>query len=106
VAKFPHGAVIHALQWLPLLAWAARWSGVAEPRRLRLVSAATAGTAILGGYSLLQTLAGRPRFAAPPAMAALLALGVACLAVPVVMVGVAAIGGRGSQTEASSGRGG
>jgi hypothetical protein len=107
VAKFPHGAVIHALQWLPLLAWAARRSGVAEPRRLRLVAAATAGTAILGGYSLLQTLAGRPRFAAPPAMAALLALGVACLAVPTVMVGIAAIGGRVRRNaDARSGRGG
>jgi hypothetical protein len=106
VAKFPHGAVIHALQWLPLLAWAARRSGVAELRRLRMVAAATIGTAAVGGYSLLQTFAGRSRFDTPPASAALLALGVACLAVPVVMVGVAAIGGRGSQTEAPSSRGG
>jgi membrane-bound ClpP family serine protease len=71
-----------------------------------MVAAATIGTAAVGGYSLLQTFAGRSRFDTPPASAALLALGVACLAVPVVMVGVAAIGGRGSQTEAPSSRGG
>jgi hypothetical protein len=93
VAKFPHGSVIHALQWLPLLAWAARRSGIAEPRRLWLVAAATAGTVAIGGYSLLQTFSGRPRFDASPPAAIVLAVGVACLVAPAAMIGVAALAG-------------
>ena len=82
VTKFPHGAVIHALQWLPLLAWVARAVGIPEPRRLRLVGLATAGTALLGTFALLQTLMGRARFDTTPPTGALFAAGVACLAVP------------------------
>jgi len=94
VTKFPHGAVIHALQWLPLLAWAARRVGLGEPLRLRLVAAATAGTTLVLVYALLQTLAGRGRLDATPASAALLVVGLACLAVPAVVVGWFAISGR------------
>lgn len=89
VPKFPHGAVIHALQWLPLLAWAARRAGLPERRRWRLVAAATVGTALVGIYALVQTLAGRDRFDASPANAALLAIGIACLAVPALVTAVA-----------------
>jgi hypothetical protein len=93
VVKFPHGAVIHALQWLPLLAFAARWAGLAAGLRTLLVAMATAGTALVAGYSLAQTLAGRPRFAAsPPAALAVLVAGVACLAVPALLVAIAAAG--------------
>jgi hypothetical protein len=94
VPKFPHGAVIHAVQWLPLLAWAARRSGIGERRRVRLVMTATCGTALVLAYALVQTLAGRPRFDAPPALAALLAVGGVCLAVPAVVTAGAAIGRR------------
>lgn len=82
VVKFPHGAVIHAVQWLPALAWLARRAGLAERRRHRLVAAAATGSALVLVYALVQTLLGRPRFAATPGPAALLAAGVACLAVP------------------------
>lgn len=82
VAKFPHGAVIHAIQWLPLLAWAARRAGVDAPRRVWLVASATAGTVLVLAYALGQTLAGRTRFDATPAAAAVLACGAAGLAVP------------------------
>jgi hypothetical protein len=85
VPKFPHGAVIHALQWLPLLAWAARRASLSEPARLRLVAVATLGTAIVGGYALVQTLMGRPRFDVTPGTGALLAVGVACLGLPAVI---------------------
>ena len=90
VPKFPHGAVIHALQWLPLLAWAARRAGVTQRRRLRLVAAATVGTTLVGCFALVQTLAGRSRFDVTPVTGALLAVGVICLAVPALMVAVAA----------------
>jgi len=92
VPKFPHGAVIHAVQWLPLLAWSARLAGIGERRRTRLVLSATCGTALVLAYALVQTLAGRPRFDAPPWTAALLAIGSFCLAVPAVMVAAAVCG--------------
>lgn len=90
VTKFPHGIAIHAIQWLPLLAWAARRAGLDENRRWRLVAASTVGTGLALAYSLVQTLSGRSRFDALPAMTAILGLGVACLALPVVVVVVAA----------------
>jgi hypothetical protein len=89
VPKFPHGAVIHAIQWLPLLAWAARRAGLSERTRLRLVAAAMLGSSLVLVYALVQTLAGRSRFDAPPAVAVMLDIGTACLAVPAVITGVA-----------------
>jgi hypothetical protein len=89
VAKFPHGMAMHAIQWLPVLAWAARRAGLAEPRRWQLVACSTIGTALLLAYAMLQTLAGRARFDAPHAVAALLAIGIACLALPAIVTGVA-----------------
>ena len=94
VAKFPHGMAMHAIQWLPLIAWAARRAGLAEPRRSRLVACSTVGTALLLAYALVQTLAGRSRFDAPPTIAALLAIGSACLAVPAVVTAVSLLAGR------------
>jgi hypothetical protein len=86
VTKFPHGAAIHALQWLPMLAWAARRAGLPPRRRLSLVHAAGIGSACILLYALLQTLAGRARFDAPPALAALVVLGTALLVVPFAVV--------------------
>jgi len=62
VPKFPHGAVIHAIQWLPAVAWAARRAGLAVAARRRLVVAATVATAALLAFSLVQTLTGHARF--------------------------------------------
>ena len=90
VPKFPHGAVIHALQWLPLLSWAARRADVTEPSRFWLVAAATVGTALIGGFALMQTLAGRSRFDVTPVTGTLLAAGVICLVVPAIVVAAAA----------------
>ena len=95
VPKFPHGAVIHALQWLPLLAWAARRAGLPKWMRCRLVSMATVGTALIAIYALVQTLLGRARFHTMPATAALFAAGGACLAVPVLVTAWAALIRRG-----------
>ncbi|NBW97242.1 MAG: hypothetical protein EBR28_11065 [Planctomycetia bacterium] len=82
VLKFPHGAVIHALQWLPLLAWAGRRAGLATATRFRMTATATVGTALIAVYALVQTLLGRARVDTTPLTAALLAAGVTCLAVP------------------------
>ena len=86
VPKFPHGAVIHALQWLPLLAWAARRAGVTEPIRFWLVVAATVGTTLIGCFALVQTLAGRSRLDVTPVTGTLLATGVICLIMPMVSI--------------------
>ena len=93
VPKFPHGAVIHALQWLPMLAWGARRAGLAPRWRQRLVSAAIAGSVLVLSYAIVQTLAGRGRFDAPPPIAALLVAGGVLLAVPWFVVAVAWCGG-------------
>jgi len=86
VLKFPHGAALHALQWLPLLAWAARRAGVDEHGRVWLVAVAAAGNALFGGYALAQTLLGRGRFDTTPLTAALLAVAVAMLALPAAWI--------------------
>jgi hypothetical protein len=90
VPKFPHGAVIHALQWLPMLAWAARRAGITQHRRVWLVAAATGGTTLIGCFALVQTLAGRSRFDVTPVTGALLAVGVICLVVPAIVAATAA----------------
>lgn len=65
VPKFPHGAVIHAIQWLPAIAWAARRAEVPMRVRMWLVAMASAGTAALLAYAVLQTVAGHSRLDAP-----------------------------------------
>lgn len=80
VTKFPHGIAIHAIQWLPLLAWAMRRAGVPTALRGWLVWGAATGWTLVLAYALAQTLAGRSRFDAPPAVAAML-VGGACLLV-------------------------
>ena len=89
VVKFPHGAVIHAVQWLPALAWAAHRAGIAVRRRLQMVGTAALGSVFVLVYALAQTLLGRSRFDAPFALIVLLNAAEVCLAVPVVVVGEA-----------------
>jgi hypothetical protein len=84
VVKFPHGAVIHAVQWLPLVAWAARRAGLGEQTRVRVVAAVTAGTTLLGCYALAQTLLGRARFDVTPVSGVLLAVAVVLLFGPLL----------------------
>ena len=88
VPKFPHGAVIHALQWLPMLAWGARRAGLSPWWRQRLVSAAIAGSVLVLTYAIVQTLTGRGRFDAPLPMAALLVAGGLLLLGPWCVVAV------------------
>jgi hypothetical protein len=101
VPKFPHGAVIHAIQWLPMLAWAARQAGIGEMRRHRLLLSATLGTGLVLLYALVQTLGGRSRIDASPAAAAFLAVGVACLALPAVATALAWLAARRSPPPAT-----
>lgn len=82
VPKFPHGAAIHALQWLPLLAWAAHRAGLASATRVRLVAAASVGSWLILLYALAQTLSGRSRFDMTPVTGALVGLGMALVGLP------------------------
>jgi hypothetical protein len=84
VPKFAHGAVIHALQWLPLLAWAAKRVGFEERQRLWLVRVATLGTVFLAVYAVLQTLAGRSRVDGSWPLAGLLVAAVTLLLLPLL----------------------
>jgi len=84
VPKFPHGVVIHAVQWLPALAWAARWAGITTASRVWLVATAATGSTLFLIYALVQTALGRSRFDTVPVTAALLGVSLACLAVPAV----------------------
>ncbi|ADB15988.1 hypothetical protein Psta_1311 [Pirellula staleyi DSM 6068] len=61
VIKFPHGMAMHAIQLLPLLAWLAHYRQLSSRRAMRVVLLATAASCTALLYSLLQTLAGRPR---------------------------------------------
>ena len=89
VPKFPHGAAIHALQWLPLLAWAARRAGLPCAARVRLVAAASVGSWLILVYALAQTLSGRTRFDVTPVTGALVGLGIALVGLPWPLVGLA-----------------
>ena len=71
VPKFPHGVVIHAIQWLPAIAWVGRVIGLSLTARRRLVAAATVLSVLLLAFALTQTLAGRGRFELPALAAAL-----------------------------------
>jgi hypothetical protein len=67
--------------------------GLAPRWRQRLVSAAIAGSVLVLSYAIVQTLAGRGRFDAPPPIATLLVAGGVLLAVPWFVVAVAWGGG-------------
>ncbi len=94
VPKFPHGVAIHAIQWLPAIAWAARKAGLGERVRWRLVASATTGTVCVAIYAVAQTALGRARFDTTPLTAVVLAAGVAGLAVPVAVTAWSLIAGR------------
>ena len=96
VPKFPHGVVIHAVQWLPVLAWALRRAGITTASRVWLVAMASAGSTLFLIYALVQTALGRSRFDTVPATAAILVAAVLCLAAPVAATAWAWLGRRRS----------
>lgn len=62
VMKFPHGAPMHAIQVLPVLAWLLARLGVPEQLRTTAVAFVLGSTVAFTAFSLLQTLTGRARF--------------------------------------------
>ena len=105
VPKFAHGAVIHALQYLPLLSWLARRGGIRQRGRLRLMAAATIGTLLLAVYAIGQTLVGRPRVDGSLPLAGLLLGAVVLLGGPFLLSLVGLAWRRGQPTPAGARRG-
>ncbi|MFM7035100.1 MAG: hypothetical protein ACKOYJ_07955 [Planctomycetia bacterium] len=89
VTKFPHGMALHAIQWLPMLAWASRRTGLEDRVRWRLVAVATVGTTLLLAYALTQTLGGRGRFDTTAVGATILVIAAVCLVVPTMITAAA-----------------
>ena len=100
VPKFAHGAVIHALQWLPMLAWAGRRAGIEERQRVWQVAAASLGTFLLAAYALLQTIAGRPRVDGSLPLVGLLVAAVGLLLWPTAVTLLRLVAGRRRQLPA------
>jgi hypothetical protein len=89
VPKFPHGIPLHALQWLPLLAWLAARAGWTEGARVRAVAVSAMGQILLTVFAATQAFTGRSRADADAAGLALAGLGLALAAGPFVLAGVA-----------------
>ncbi len=59
VIKFPHGVALHAIQWLPMLAWICRRVGLSHS--VRVMQSALIAQIMFLVYSLWQTGSGRDR---------------------------------------------
>lgn len=92
VPKFPHGMMLHAIQWLPALAWVCDRASLTERQCVRSVTLASFAAFGLLVFSLWQTFTGQARFditsvtAGTLFGASLLALAAACtqLALPLL----------------------
>ena len=62
VMKFPHGMPIHAIQYLPMIAWSLKRLGANERQRHQAVGWTLASVIAFTLFSLLQTFTGRARF--------------------------------------------
>lgn len=78
VTKFAHGAAIHAIQWLPAIAWFAARRGLSDAARLRLVRLGVAASSLVAVASLLSVLQGRARSDPAPLAAALFLAAAGC----------------------------
>lgn len=78
VTKFAHGAAIHAIQWLPAIAWLAARRGLSGAVRLRLVRLGVAASSLVAVASLISVLQGRARSDPAPLSAALFLAAAGC----------------------------
>jgi hypothetical protein len=91
VAKFPHGAAIHAMQALPLLAYLSKSAGVREFQRVIGVVLGSLSWTMLLVFAAFQTVCGRARFEWSSVGLALITTCVLAATIPSVML-VAAVG--------------
>jgi hypothetical protein len=83
VMKFPHGTPMHAIQFLPILAWLLRKLQAEEKRRIQAVAGALASVLALTAFSLLQTFTGHARFDFGWLSGLVLAVSVTVMLIPV-----------------------
>jgi hypothetical protein len=83
VMKFPHGTPMHAIQFLPILAWLLRMLRVADNRRFQAIASALASVIAFTAFSLMQTFMGRARFDLVWSSGFVLTVSVILLLVPV-----------------------
>ncbi|MCH9680506.1 MAG: hypothetical protein K0V04_03650 [Deltaproteobacteria bacterium] len=81
--KLPHAILLHAIQVLPWLAFVLAGTRLPASVRARWVTVASAGYALLGFASIVQTLQGRLPWDITPAMLGVLLLAAILLALPV-----------------------
>lgn len=78
VTKFAHGAVIHAIQWLPASSWLASRRGLPLATRSGIVRLGVAASGALALASFVQVLLGRARFDVVPFTLALFVVAAGC----------------------------
>lgn len=84
IVKFPHGMPMHAIQFLPALAWWLRKVGVDSDRRYREIAYGLSAIVGMTCFSLMQTLSGRARFDLTPSSAALFGVSTLLVLKPIV----------------------
>ena len=84
VVKFPHGMPMHAIQFLPALAWLLRKVRVDSDRRYREVAYGLSAIVGMTCFSLMQTLSGRARFDLTPSSAVVFGVSTLLLSKPLL----------------------
>lgn len=83
VLKYPHGATIHALQTIPMLAWVVSYFNV--PFQVLLIRLSISGHSLLLLHAAGQTLAGRSRLDVDAVSGTLLISAILFIITPVIV---------------------
>lgn len=94
VMKFPHGVPIHAIQFLPALAWCLRRFDIGEEDRRFAVGCSLISIVSFTAFSLLQTFSGRSRFDVMWTSGLLLLISVVLVVAPLLRLSLLALPGR------------
>lgn len=86
-----HAVAMHAILVLPALAWLLRFSGLPEPRRLRLVRYAVVADAVFTAVIGFEAFAGISPFSAPVVLLILSAVSLAILGGTGVVAGISVV---------------
>ena len=84
VMKFAHGMPLHAIQFLPAIAWLLSKFNVNETRRTEAVAWSLCSLAVLTAFSCVQTFSGRARFDLSTLSTSLLVVAAACILIGLV----------------------
>lgn len=87
VLKFPHGIPLHAIQFLPAVAWGLARLGADKETRYHAVKLSTYSIVLFTLYGCVQTIGGRARFELSISSTILLCLSVGLLIYPAAIAG-------------------